>query len=71
MAMPDQPAWPDAPELLPPGQMPKRRKAGSERFASLRAALALTESPASTKHWSLLRLPPARKPTVPAPAAGR
>ncbi|MBA4082562.1 MAG: DUF455 domain-containing protein [Erythrobacter sp.] len=29
--MPDQPAWPDAPELLPPGQMPKRRKAGSER----------------------------------------
>ncbi|MFM7378963.1 MAG: ferritin-like domain-containing protein [Erythrobacter sp.] len=31
VAMPDQPAWPDAPELLPPGQMPKRRKAGSER----------------------------------------
>jgi uncharacterized ferritin-like protein (DUF455 family) len=29
--MPDQPAWPAAPELLPPGQMPKRRKAGSER----------------------------------------
>jgi uncharacterized ferritin-like protein (DUF455 family) len=31
VAMPDQPAWPAAPELLPPGQMPKRRKAGSER----------------------------------------
>jgi len=31
VAMPDQPAWPDAPELLPPGQMPKRRKGGSER----------------------------------------
>jgi uncharacterized ferritin-like protein (DUF455 family) len=29
--MPDQPAWPDAPELLAPGQMPKRRKGGSER----------------------------------------
>lgn len=31
VAMPDQPAWPDSPELLPPGQMPKRRKGGSER----------------------------------------
>lgn len=31
VAMPDQPAWPDTPELLPPGQMPKRRKGGSER----------------------------------------
>jgi len=31
VAMPDQPAWPDAPELLPPGQMPKRRKGGSEQ----------------------------------------
>ncbi len=31
VAMPDQPAWPDAPELLAPGQMPKRRKGGSER----------------------------------------
>lgn len=31
VAMPDQPAWPDAPELLSPGQMPKRRKGGSER----------------------------------------
>jgi uncharacterized ferritin-like protein (DUF455 family) len=31
VVMPDQPAWPDSPELLPPGQMPKRRKAGSER----------------------------------------
>ena len=29
--MPDQPAWPDAPALLPPAQMPKRRKGGSER----------------------------------------
>ena len=31
VAMPDRPAWPDSPQLLPPGQMPKRRKAGSER----------------------------------------
>jgi len=30
-AMPDQPAWPDAPELLPPSRMPKRGKFGSER----------------------------------------
>jgi uncharacterized ferritin-like protein (DUF455 family) len=30
VAMPDQPAWPDTPVLLPPGQMPKRRKGGSE-----------------------------------------
>jgi uncharacterized ferritin-like protein (DUF455 family) len=29
--MPDQPAWPDAPELLPPNRMPKRGKGGSER----------------------------------------
>lgn len=27
-AMPDQPAWPDQPELLPPSQMPKRNKGG-------------------------------------------
>lgn len=31
VAMPDQPAWPAAPELLPPSQMPKRGKGGSER----------------------------------------
>lgn len=31
VAMPDQPAWPTSPELLSPGQMPKRRKGGSER----------------------------------------
>lgn len=31
VAMPDQPAWPDLPQLLPPGQMPKHRKGGSER----------------------------------------
>lgn len=30
-AMPDQPAWPDRPELLPPNKMPKRGKFGSER----------------------------------------
>ncbi|OYX42799.1 MAG: rhamnosyltransferase [Sphingomonadales bacterium 32-64-22] len=29
--MPDRPAWPDAPELLPPNRMPKRGKGGSER----------------------------------------
>lgn len=31
VTMPDQPAWPDAPELLPPNRMPKRGKGGSER----------------------------------------
>ncbi|MFN3864663.1 MAG: ferritin-like domain-containing protein [Erythrobacter sp.] len=31
VAMPDQPAWPDAPELLPPNRMPKRGRFGSER----------------------------------------
>ena len=31
VAMPDQPAWPAAPVLLPPNQMPKRGKFGSER----------------------------------------
>jgi len=31
VAMPDQPAWPAAPELLAPNQMPKRGKGGSER----------------------------------------
>jgi uncharacterized ferritin-like protein (DUF455 family) len=30
-AMPDRPAWPAELQLLPPGQMPKRRKGGSER----------------------------------------
>lgn len=30
-AMPDRPARPARPELLPPNRMPKRRKAGSER----------------------------------------
>lgn len=30
-AMPDRPARPAQPELLPPGQLPKRNKAGSER----------------------------------------
>ena len=29
--MPDQPAWPSRPELLPPNMMPKRGKGGSER----------------------------------------
>ncbi len=31
VAMPDRPAWPDKPDLLPPNRMPKRGKAGSER----------------------------------------
>jgi uncharacterized ferritin-like protein (DUF455 family) len=31
VAMPDRPARPAAPELLPPGRMPKRGKIGSER----------------------------------------
>ncbi|MEE4315400.1 MAG: ferritin-like domain-containing protein [Erythrobacter sp.] len=29
--MPDTPAWPERPELLPPNRMPKRGKFGSER----------------------------------------
>jgi uncharacterized ferritin-like protein (DUF455 family) len=31
VAMPDWPAWPGSPELLPPNRMPKRGKFGSER----------------------------------------
>jgi uncharacterized ferritin-like protein (DUF455 family) len=31
VAMPDCPAWPGSPELLPPNRMPKRGKFGSER----------------------------------------
>ncbi|KPL69210.1 rhamnosyltransferase [Erythrobacter sp. SG61-1L] len=31
VAMPDRPAWPEVPELLPPNRMPKRGKGGSER----------------------------------------
>ncbi len=31
VAMPDEPARPDQPELLPPNRMPKRGKGGSER----------------------------------------
>lgn len=31
VAMPDRPARPDAPELLPPNRMPKRGRGGSER----------------------------------------
>ena len=31
VTMPDRPAWPDAPELLPPNRMPKRGKFGSDR----------------------------------------
>ncbi|MBL0769966.1 ferritin-like domain-containing protein [Sphingopyxis sp. DHUNG17] len=31
VVMPDQPAWPDRPELLSPAHMPRRRKGGSER----------------------------------------
>jgi len=31
VAMPDQPAWPDTPQLRAPNQMPKRGKFGSER----------------------------------------
>lgn len=31
VAMPDRPARPERPELLPPAQMPRRKKAGSER----------------------------------------
>jgi len=29
--MPDQPAWPAKPELLPPNQMPRRSKGGSQK----------------------------------------
>lgn len=39
MAMPDRPAHPDAPELLPPNRMPNRRRGGSQanRIALLHA----------------------------------
>ncbi|QIG79832.1 ferritin-like domain-containing protein [Stakelama tenebrarum] len=31
VAMPERPAWPERPELLPPNRMPKRGRAGSPR----------------------------------------
>jgi uncharacterized ferritin-like protein (DUF455 family) len=31
VAMPDRPAWPDRPELLPPQQMPRRGRGGTQR----------------------------------------
>src|SRR3546814_5266276 len=31
VALPDRPARPEHPELLPPGRMPKRGRAGSDR----------------------------------------
>jgi len=31
VSMPDRPAWPDEPELLPPNRMPKRGRGGSDR----------------------------------------
>lgn len=31
VVMPDQPAWPERPELLPPSQMPRRGKGGSAK----------------------------------------
>lgn len=39
VAMPDRPARPDRPQLLPPGKMPRRKKAGSDksRIAMLHA----------------------------------
>ncbi|NJS15538.1 MAG: ferritin-like domain-containing protein [Sphingopyxis sp.] len=39
ISMPDQPAWPDRPELLAPRHMPKRRSGGSDqaRIAMLHA----------------------------------
>ena len=44
MAMPDQPARPARPELLPPSQMPKRGRGGSERGrAAMLHALAHVE----------------------------
>jgi uncharacterized ferritin-like protein (DUF455 family) len=44
VVMPDEPARPDRPVLLPPAQMPKRGKAGSERGrAALLHALAHIE----------------------------
>ena len=43
-AMPDRPARPDRPDLLPPNQMPKRGKIGSERArAAMLHALAHIE----------------------------
>jgi uncharacterized ferritin-like protein (DUF455 family) len=31
VAMPDRPAWPESPQLLPPTRMPRRGKGGTER----------------------------------------
>jgi uncharacterized ferritin-like protein (DUF455 family) len=53
--MPDAPARPDRPELLPPGRMPKRGRAGSarSRFALLHA-LAHIELNAIDLAWDLI-----------------
>jgi len=55
VAMPDVPARPARPELLPPNRMPKRGKAGSERsrFALLHA-LAHIELNAIDLAWDLI-----------------
>lgn len=55
IAMPDVPARPDRPELLPPNRMPKRGKAGSarSRFALLHA-LAHIELNAIDLAWDIV-----------------
>lgn len=55
VAMPDTPARPPRPELLPPNRMPKRGRAGSERsrFALLHA-LAHIELNAIDLAWDLI-----------------
>jgi len=55
VAMPDRPARPDRPELLPPNRMPKRGKAGSGRARiALLHALAHIEFVAIDLAWDLI-----------------
>jgi uncharacterized ferritin-like protein (DUF455 family) len=54
--MPDRPAWPDAPVLLPPNKMPNRRRAGSvqARVAILHAFAHIEFSADEALHFALL-----------------
>src|SRR3546814_3043619 len=55
VALPDRPARPEHPELLPPGRMPKRGRAGSDRSRiALLPALAHIQFVAIDLAWDLV-----------------
>lgn len=63
VAMPDRPGRPEAPVLLPPGRMPKRGRAGSDRSRiALLHALAHIEFVAIDLAWDLVGRFGARMP---------